>query len=54
MSKITYKVLKHDGGWAYELARRDCARLIVEKDAGPAGPRAAPTTASRATSWVAL
>jgi hypothetical protein len=47
MSKITYKVVKHDGGWAYEAngtysepfptreAARNAARLAASEQAAP-------------------
>jgi hypothetical protein len=47
MSKVTYKVLKHDGGWAYEAngtysesfptreAARKAAKLAASEQAAP-------------------
>lgn len=47
MSKVTYKVVKHDGGWAYEAngtysepfptqeAARDAAKLAASEQATP-------------------
>ena len=60
MSHITYKVLKHDGGWAYEAngtysepfptqdAARKAAKLAASEQAAAAGSAQSPFWDARA------
>ena len=62
MNKITYKVVKHDGGWAYEVngtysekfptreAARKSARLAASEQAAP-GQTASISYADKEGHW---